>query len=74
MLGIVLGHGVAYAFSAQYKVPHGVAVGIALPYIVRYTMSLIQDKLSIIGRAVQINTEGKASREVATSIKVAPSL
>ncbi|MGM0453535.1 MAG: iron-containing alcohol dehydrogenase [Thermodesulfobacteriota bacterium] len=39
-------HGMAHATGAQYRVPHGVANGILLPYGMEYNFEQIQDKLA----------------------------
>ncbi len=59
--GVCGGHAVAYAFSVKYNIPHGMACGIALPYIMEYNMSDLESKLA---RVAQLSSEDVGKLEV----------
>lgn len=49
--GACAGHAAAYAFAAKYNVPHGVSVGITLPYIMEYNMPVCLEEFRNIAQA-----------------------
>jgi len=44
--GVCGGHAVANTFSVKYSVPHGLACGISLPYIMKYNLPACEDRLA----------------------------
>jgi alcohol dehydrogenase class IV len=59
------GHAMAYAFAAKYGVPHGMACGIALPYVMRFNMLAIPEKLADVAMAMEVEGGGLSTRELA---------
>lgn len=49
--GACAGHAAAYAFAAKYNVPHGVSVGITLPYIMEFNMPVCLEEFKSIAQA-----------------------
>jgi alcohol dehydrogenase class IV len=50
----ILGHCLAEAFGPKYGVPHGIAVGIALPYILEFNMPACAEKVYSFASALGI--------------------
>ena len=46
------GHAIAYTYSHKYKLPHGLACGIATPYVLRYNVPKITDKVVTIAKVI----------------------
>jgi len=69
--GAVLGHAVAFTFGAQHKIPHGVSVGIVLPYIMEYNLPLAQERLAEIAKAMGEETEKIPIRDAAKKAIIA---
>jgi len=63
--GNCAGHAAAYAFAVKYNVPHGISCGIALPYVMKFNMLAIPDRLADIAVAMGIEGEGLSTRELA---------
>jgi alcohol dehydrogenase class IV len=64
-----IGHCIAEAVGSKYKIPHGVACGIALPYAMGYNLPLLIDKLGTVATAMDVETANLTKREAAcTSI------
>jgi len=66
MVGCV--HGMAHATGALYRVPHGVANGIYLPYGLEYNFDEIYEKLANLCTPMGIDTNGKDKREMAQAV------
>lgn len=49
--GACAGHAAAYTFAAKYNVPHGVSVGITLPYIMEFNMPACLEEFKDIAQA-----------------------
>ncbi|MBC8520557.1 MAG: iron-containing alcohol dehydrogenase [Candidatus Syntrophoarchaeum sp.] len=68
--GVIVGHAAAHTFGAKYKIPHGVAAALALPYIMEYNAPVARDKLVKVAREMgedvsKLTEEEAASRAVA---------
>ncbi len=63
--GNCAGHAAAYAFAVRYNVPHGVSCGISLPYVMKFNILAIPDKLADIAVAMGIEGGGLSTRELA---------
>ncbi|MEM2213711.1 MAG: iron-containing alcohol dehydrogenase [Candidatus Nezhaarchaeales archaeon] len=63
--GNCAGHAAAYAFAVKYKVPHGMACGISLPYVMKFNMLAIPERLADVAVAMGIRSEGLSMRELA---------
>ena len=67
--GVIVGHAAAHTFGAKYKIPHGVAAALALPYIMEYNAPVARDKLVKVAREMgedvsKLTEEEAASRAV----------
>ncbi|MCS7139374.1 MAG: iron-containing alcohol dehydrogenase [Candidatus Nezhaarchaeota archaeon] len=51
------GHAAAYSFAVRYNIPHGAACGVALPYIMRFNMLAIPERLADIAVAMGVSGE-----------------
>jgi alcohol dehydrogenase len=58
-----IGHCISEAVGSKYKIPHGVACGIALPYAMEYNLPLLVDKLAMVASAMGEDTAGYAKRD-----------
>lgn len=70
--GVIVGHAAAHTFGAKYKIPHGVAAALALPYIMEYNARepAVKEKLVKVAREMgedisKLTEEEAASRAVA---------
>ena len=59
------GHAAAYAFAAKYGVPHGMACGISLPYVMKFNLLAIPERLADVAIAMGVEGEGLSTRELA---------
>lgn len=66
MVGCV--HGMAHATGALYRVPHGVANGIYLPYGLEYNFEEIYEKLAKLASPMGIDTSGKDDKSLAHAV------
>ena len=48
----ILGHCIAEALGPRWKVPHGVACGVVLPYILQFNLPACVEKLAYVSRQV----------------------
>lgn len=60
-----IGHCISEAIGSKYKIPHGVACAIALPYAIQYNLPLLVDKLARVTNAIGEVTTGLTKREAA---------
>ncbi len=58
-------HGMAHATGAHFRVPHGVANGILLPYGMEYNFEEIKEKLARLAPAMGVETAGLTEDESA---------
>lgn len=56
MLGIA--HSLANPLTAAYDVPHGQAVGVMLPAVVRFNSTAARDSYAELAKAIGVSTEG----------------
>lgn len=61
----VLGHSISQTFGPQYKVHHGTACGMTLPYVMEFYLPAIPEKLAAIARAAGVDTYGLSVQEAA---------
>lgn len=57
-----IGHCVSEAVGSKYKIPHGVACAIALPYAMEYNLPIIEDRLATLAAV-----EGEDTSDVTKS-------
>jgi alcohol dehydrogenase class IV len=60
-----IGHCVSEAVGSKYKIPHGVACGIALPYAMEYNFPLLIDKFAVVSTVIGEETGGMTKRDAA---------
>lgn len=72
MAGISLGnagvgavHALAYPLGGKFKVPHGVANSLLLPYVMKYNVLANLEKFAQVAKALGENTEGLSLRDAA---------
>ncbi|HHY93898.1 MAG TPA: iron-containing alcohol dehydrogenase [Firmicutes bacterium] len=61
----LLGHCVSEGISARYSIPHGVACGVVLPYIMQFNMPNCEEKLALIAAALGKDVSGLSRRAAA---------
>ena len=64
----ILGHCLAEAFGPKYGVPHGVAVGLALPYILDFNLPACREKVVSFAPALGIEGNADSSRVIADKV------
>jgi alcohol dehydrogenase class IV len=72
MAGISLGnagvgavHALAYPLGGKFKVPHGVANSLLLPYVMKYNAIANLEKFALVAKALGENIEGLSLRDAA---------
>jgi alcohol dehydrogenase class IV len=58
-----IGHCISEAVGSRYKIPHGVACGIALPYAMEYNQPLLVDKLANVATIMGEDITGLTKRD-----------
>ncbi|MEM4481686.1 MAG: iron-containing alcohol dehydrogenase [Desulfurococcaceae archaeon] len=53
---VILGHSISQVVGPTYKLHHGAACGMALPYIMDFYFPVAQEKLAVIARAAGVDT------------------
>ncbi len=61
----VLGHSISQTFGPQFKVHHGTACGMALPYVMEFYLPAVPEKLAAIAKAAGVDTAKLGVREAA---------
>jgi alcohol dehydrogenase class IV len=66
-----LGHALGHAIGGLFKIPHGIAVGILLPYCLQYECKKSPERCANIARAIGIETTSKveAAKKLVVAIK-----
>jgi alcohol dehydrogenase class IV len=64
----ILGHCLAEAFGPKYGVPHGVAVGICLPYMLDFNMPACVEKIASFAALTGVPQDAQSVREVASKV------
>lgn len=63
--GVGAVHALAYPLGGRFKVPHGVANSLLLPFVMKYNVVADLEKFSEIAKAMGENIEGLSLREAA---------
>jgi alcohol dehydrogenase class IV len=63
--GTGIAHGLSFPLTAHYGVPHGVATGILLPYVMEFNMPTNYAKFAKIAEAMGENIDGLSLQEAA---------
>ena len=64
--GTCSGHAAAYGYAAKHKIPHGISVGVALPYIMEFSLVSCSEKGTAIARAMGEDPSRLSSAEAIT--------
>ncbi|MFQ6123824.1 MAG: iron-containing alcohol dehydrogenase [Candidatus Heimdallarchaeota archaeon] len=62
---VTLPHSVGYTIAHEHHLPHGIATVVALPYAMRFNLSLCQEKFRDVASVMGCNIEGLSLREAA---------
>jgi alcohol dehydrogenase class IV len=63
--GDIEAHAFGHLVGSIYRIPHGVACGIALPYAMEYNIVVSADRLAMIAEAMGVNTKGMSVSQAA---------
>ena len=63
--GVGAVHALAYPLGGKFKVPHGVANSLLLPYVMKYNVVANLEKFAEVAKAMGENVEGLSPREAA---------
>jgi len=63
--GLGAAHGLSHPLGAYYKIPHGLACGVLLPYVLEYNMDVCQEKMDRIAEKIGV----KSGRDVPDAIR-----
>lgn len=63
--GVVYGHSIGYTLSTRYHLPHGIACGLALPYVMEYNAIACPEKLARVAGAMGVDVRHLPLREAA---------
>lgn len=58
-----IGHCISEAVGSRYKIPHGIACAIALPYAMEYNLPMLEDKLPSLATLAGENVTGLTERQ-----------
>jgi alcohol dehydrogenase len=61
-----IGHCISEAVGSRYKIPHGVACAIALPYAMEYNLPSLEEKFASLAAITGENTEGLSTHEASS--------
>jgi len=61
----ILGHSISQTFGPQFKVHHGTACGMVLPYIMEFYLPAVPEKLAAIASAAGVDTTKLKVKEAA---------
>lgn len=62
-------HCIGHTIGAKYRIPHGTACGIAMPYVVEFLSEVKSDKIKSLCEIFGIDTSGKSARQMGTALK-----
>jgi alcohol dehydrogenase class IV len=65
--GTCSGHAAAYGFATRYRIPHGISVAVALPYILKFNLAILPEKAEAIAKAMGV-TPDSSSPDAATCV------
>jgi alcohol dehydrogenase len=61
--GVTAVHALAYPLGALFDIPHGVANGTLLPFVMRYNAPASAEKFTMVAQALGVQTYGLSPRE-----------
>ncbi len=65
--GDIEAHGFGHLIGSVYRIPHGVACGIALPHAMEHNILVASDRLAAIAEAMGVDTTGMTLKQAANS-------
>ncbi|WP_226036655.1 iron-containing alcohol dehydrogenase [Aquibacillus saliphilus] len=71
LLRLSVNHAIAHPLGAHYKMHHGLACGIMLPYSLRFNMDYCSDKLSVVGQTMGLMVDELSEKSAALKTIVA---
>jgi alcohol dehydrogenase len=63
--GDVEAHAIGHLIGSLYKIPHGIACGVVLPYVMEYNIVVSPDRLKKMAEAMGVDVFGLSEREAA---------
>ncbi|HIH88702.1 TPA: iron-containing alcohol dehydrogenase, partial [Candidatus Bathyarchaeota archaeon] len=63
--GDIEAHGFGHLIGSVYRIPHGIACGLALPHAMEHNIVVSPDKLAAIAEAMGVDTTGLNRRDAA---------
>ena len=66
--GVAGVHALAYPLGGLFKIPHGEANAVLLPYVINYIWASCLPKMVILAEAIGVPTEGKSDRTIALEV------
>jgi alcohol dehydrogenase len=66
-VGDIEAHGVGHLLGSFYKIPHGTACALALPYAMQHNVGVVPDRLKLVAEAMGEDTSRLTTREAAYS-------
>jgi|BEDMetMinimDraft_2_1075160.scaffolds.fasta_scaffold02278_2 Alcohol dehydrogenase, class IV len=64
----ILGHCLAEAFGPKFNIPHGMAVGISLPYILNFNLPACIEKMYFISQSIGLKEDGSSLKSLAKKL------
>jgi len=64
--GVGAAHALSYPLSVFFKLPHGLANGIFIPYVMRYNYPSKPEKFAVLSRKMSIHEENLGEEEIAS--------
>ncbi len=61
--GVTAVHALAYPLGALFDIPHGIANGTLLPYVMRYNAPAAMEKFTLVAQAMGVQVYGMSPRE-----------
>lgn len=61
--GTCSGHAAAYGYAAKYRIPHGISVAVALPYILVFNLASCGERGRSIAKAMKVTTDNLSQTE-----------
>ena len=65
--GDIEAHGFGHLIGSVYRIPHGIACGIALPHAMEHNILVASDRLAAIAEAMGVDTTGMTLKQAANS-------